>query len=144
MLSKKTVYAFKALSHLAINYGKHPVSASEISQHYGIPLKFLETILNELKTEGLLSSKKGKGGGYSLLTPPDEITLARVIRLINGPIAMVPCASLYFYEKCDDCDELTCGFRKMMVIARDATLSVLEKKTLLDMVTVPELPVNIQ
>lgn len=135
MLSKKTVYAFKALAHLAQNFEKRPVSAIEISRKHQIPLKFLETILNELKVEGILSSKKGKGGGYMMLLSPDTITLARVIRLTNGPIALVPCASLYFYEKCSDCDELTCGFRKMMVVARDATLAVLEKKTLLDMIS---------
>lgn len=134
MLSKKTVYAFRALSHLASHYEAGPVPAVEISRQHGIPLKFLETILNQLKAEGFLNSKKGKGGGYSLVIHPQEISLARIIRLINGPIAMVPCASLYFYERCEDCDEISCGFRKMMVIARDATLEVLEKKTLYDMV----------
>lgn len=134
MLSKKTVYAFKALTHLAQNYNLRPVPAIEISNTHGIPLKFLETILNEMKTEGILGSRKGRSGGYSLLMSPDEIPLSRIIRLINGPIALVPCASLYFYKKCDDCDELTCGFRKMMVISRDATLAVLEQKTLYDMI----------
>lgn len=135
MLAKKTVYAFKALSYLAINYRQRPVSAKEIAKEYQIPVKFLETILNELKVEGILSSRKGRGGGYELEVPPGDIPLAKVIRLINGPIALIPCASLYFYEKCDDCDEFVCGFRKMMVIARDATLEVLEKKTLGDMIS---------
>lgn len=135
MLSKKTVYAFKALSHLAMRYEQRPVSVFEIAREEKIPLKFLETILNQLKLEGILSSKKGKGGGYNLIQSPKDISLARVIRLINGPIALVPCASLYFYEKCSDCDELTCGFRRMMVISRDATLAVLESKTLYDMIT---------
>lgn len=135
MLSKKTVYAFKALAHLASLYERGPVTVSEISRKEKIPLKFLEIILNELKLEGILNSKKGKGGGYALNISPKEITLAKVIRLINGPIALVPCASLYFYEKCTDCDELTCGFRKMMIISRDATLAVLEQRTLFDMIT---------
>lgn len=136
MLSKKTVYAFKALAHLAQHFNQRPVPAVEIARAHAIPVKFLEAILNELKVKGILDSKKGRGGGYRLLVSPHDIPLSRIIRLINGPIALVPCASLYFYEKCDDCDELTCGFRKMMVISRDATLAVLETKTLYDMIAV--------
>ncbi|MEO6813232.1 MAG: Rrf2 family transcriptional regulator [Ginsengibacter sp.] len=135
MLSKKTQYAFRALAHLAVNYGKEPVKISHISIKEKIPLKFLENILNELKKEDILESKKGKGGGYILKISPKKINLAKVIRIINGPIALVPCASLNFYEKCTDCDEETCGTRKMMIIARDATLKVLEKKTLHDLIT---------
>lgn len=135
MLSKKTQYAFRALAHLAVNYGKEPVKISHISIKEKIPLKFLENILNELKKEDILESKKGKGGGYILKIPPKKINLAKVIRIINGPIALLPCASLNFYEKCTDCDEETCGTRKMMIIARDATLKVLEKKTLHDLIS---------
>lgn len=134
MLSKKTQYAFRALAHLAVNYGQEPVKISSISVQQRIPLKFLENILNELKKADLLQSKKGKGGGYMLKVSPDNINLATVIRVINGPIALLPCVSLNFYEKCKDCDEATCGMRKMMIIARDATLKVLEKRTLGDMV----------
>lgn len=134
MLSKKTVYAFRALAHLAMRYQKGPVRILDIAREQKIPVKFLETIMNELKIQGMLTSKKGKGGGYNLNIPPKKIPLAKVIRLINGPIALVPCASLYFYDKCDDCDEVSCGFRKMMIVARDATLEVLEKKTLYDMI----------
>lgn len=136
MLSKKTRYAFKALSCLAANFDKPPMSIYQIAVGQKIPLKFLEKILNELKQEGILQSKKGKGGGYWMIISPKKISLARIIRIINGPIALVPCASLYFYEKCEDCDELTCGFRKMMIISRDATLEVLERKTLYDMISV--------
>ncbi|MEO6219571.1 MAG: Rrf2 family transcriptional regulator [Ginsengibacter sp.] len=132
MLSKKTQYAFRALTHLAENYGKGPVLISNISVQKKIPLKFLENILNELKKADMLESKKGKGGGYSLRISPRKINLATVIRVINGPIALLPCVSLNFYEKCEDCDEENCGLRKMMTIARDATLKILEKKTLHD------------
>jgi Rrf2 family protein len=132
MLSKKTQYAFRALAHLAVHYGKEPVRISEISIQQKIPLKFLENILNELKKADMLESKKGKGGGYILKVSPKKINLAKVIRVINGPIALLPCVSLNFYEKCIDCDETTCGIRKMMIVARDATLKVLEKKTLND------------
>ena len=133
MLSKKTQYAFRALVHLAENYGKEPVKISTISIQQKIPLKFLEHILNDLKKADMLESKKGKGGGYKLSVSPKKLDLAKVIRIINGPIALLPCVSLNFYEKCIDCDEETCGIRKMMLIARDATLKVLEKKTLYDM-----------
>ena len=133
MLSKKTQYAFKALVHLAENYGKEPVKISSISIQQKIPLKFLEHILNDLKKADMLESKKGKGGGYTLKVSPKNLNLATVIRVINGPIALLPCVSLNFYEKCMDCNEETCGMRKMMLIARDATLKVLEKKTLNDM-----------
>lgn len=135
MLSKKTQYAFRALTYLAINYGKEPVKISRISVEEKIPLKFLENILNELKKADILESKKGKGGGYSLKISPKKINLAKVIRIINGPIALLPCASLNFYEKCPDCNEETCGTRKMMIIARDATLKVLEKKTLFNIIS---------
>ena len=135
MLSKKTQYAFRALTHLALNYGKGPVLISEISLQQKIPLKFLENILNELKKADILESKKGKGGGYILKISPKKIHLAKVIRLINGPIALLPCASLNYYERCADCNEETCGTRKMMIIARDATLRVLEKKTLHDIIS---------
>ncbi len=132
MLSKKTQYAFRALSYLADNYGKGPVLISCIASEKNIPLKFLENILNELKKADLLESKKGKGGGYSLKVSPKKINLATVIRVINGPIALLPCVSLNFYEKCADCNEEHCGLRKMMTITRDATLKILEKKTLYD------------
>ena len=134
MLSKKTQYAFRALSYLAENYGKGPVLISNISIEKKIPLKFLENILNELKKADLLESKKGKGGGYSLRISPKNINLATVIRVINGPIALLPCVSLNFYEKCADCNEEHCGLRKMMTITRDATLKILEKKTLNDII----------
>lgn len=133
MLSKKTQYAFRALVHLAENFDGPPVKISAISIQQKIPLKFLENILNELKKADLLESRKGKGGGYILKISPKKINLATVIRVINGPIALLPCVSLNFYEKCKDCDEATCGIRKMMIIARDATLKVLEKRTLYDM-----------
>lgn len=135
MLSKKTRYAFRALSYLAENYGKGPILISSISAKKNIPLKFLENILNELKKADLLESKKGKGGGYLLKVSPKKINLATVIRVINGPIALLPCVSLNFYEKCDDCvDEEICGLRKVMTITRDATLKILEKKTLHDII----------
>lgn len=130
MLSKKTQYALKALGYLASKYGEGPVLISEISAKKKIPIKFLETILLELKQSDILGSKKGKGGGYFLVQSPKKITLAKAIRLVGGPIALLPCVSKNFYEKCEDCDEAVCGLRKTMIQTRDATLKILEKKTL--------------
>ena len=134
MLSKKTQYALKALGYLAGKYGEGPVLISEISETKKIPIKFLETILLEFKQAGILESKKGKGGGYYLVGNPKKISLATAIRTIGGPIALIPCVSLNFYEKCADCDEATCGLNKAMTITRDATLKILEKKTLMELV----------
>lgn len=133
MLSKKSQYAFKALAYLTERYGKGPVLISEISKKRKIPLKFLENILLELKRAEILESKKGKGGGYFLRKDPTKIKMAQVIRLVNGPIAMLPCVSLYFYERCKNCNEKQCGLHDMMVEVRDATLQVLENRTLKDL-----------
>src|SRR5436190_14381692 len=134
MLSKKTKYALKALGYLAGKYGQGPVLISEISRNRNIPIKFLETILLELKQNNILDSKKGKGGGYYLIQSPRKTTLATAIRLVGGPIALLPCVSINFYEKCKDCDELTCGLNKAMAQTRDATLKILEKKTLAELI----------
>jgi len=132
MLSKKTQYAFKALMHLAHEYDKGPVLIADISQKRKIPLKFLENILLELKRADILDSKKGKGGGYYFAVSPSEVSMAKVMRLLDGPIALLPCVSLNFYEKCKNCDEKSCGLHDMMVNVRDATLKILEKKSVGD------------
>jgi Rrf2 family protein len=132
MLSKKTQYGLKALGYLAARYGQGPVLISEIAKKK--PIKFLESILLQLKNKGVLDSKKGKGGGYFLANLPKKTTLADAIRIVDGPIAMIPCVSLNFYQKCKDCDEATCGLNKAMKFTRDATLKILEKKTLYDLI----------
>lgn len=134
MLNKKTQYAFQALMYLAENINKGPVLIAEIAETKKIPLKFLENILLELRKAGILESKKGKGGGYFLNLPPSKIRLADIIRKIDGPIAMLPCASLYFYQRCSNCDEKNCGLHDTMVEVRDATLKILEGKTVADLV----------
>jgi Rrf2 family protein len=134
MLSKKTQYAFRALTHLVENYNNGPVLISEISKKKKIPLKFLENILLELKKAGILESKKGKGGGYFLKSHPSKTHVANVIRVVDGPISMLPCVSLYFYERCKNCDERYCGLHDVMEKVRDATLNILEKRTLQDLV----------
>jgi len=133
MLSKKSQYAFKALGYLSEKYQEGPVLISEISKKKKIPLKFLENILLELKKAGILDSKKGKGGGYFLRKAPSKIRIAQVIRLVNGPIALLPCVSLYFYERCKDCNEKKCALHDMMIEVRDASLNILENRTLADL-----------
>jgi len=134
MLSKKTKYGLKALTYIAKKEDKSPVLISEIAENENISRKFLETILLLLKNTGFLASKMGKGGGYYLIKDPKEVTLASLIRILEGPIAMLPCVSLNFYEKCADCpDEEACSLHKLMIEVRDNTLNVLENKTLHDL-----------
>jgi Rrf2 family protein len=137
VLSKRSQYALKALSYLTERYKEGPVLISEISKKKKIPLKFLENILLELKLIGILDSKKGKGGGYFLIKPPSKVRVADIIRKVNGPIAMLPCVSLYFYERCRNCDEKHCALHDMMIEVRDATLNILEKRTLVDLTDMP-------
>jgi Rrf2 family protein len=133
MLSKRSQYALKALGYLTEKYKEGPVLISEIARKKKIPLKFLENILLELKNMDVLESKKGKGGGYFLKKDPKNIRVADVIRRVNGPLAMLPCVSLYFYERCKNCDEKHCALHDMMIEVRDATLNILEKRTLVDL-----------
>jgi Rrf2 family protein len=128
----KTQYAFKALMYLAQKDSNGPVLIAEIADKKNIPLKFLENILLELKKAGVLDSKKGKGGGYFFNENPSKIKLARVMRLIDGPIALLPCVSINFYQQCKNCDEKTCGLSEVMKEVRDATLNILENKTVAD------------
>lgn len=112
-----------------------PILISEIAEAENISRKFLELILLQLKNAGFLGSKKGKGGGYYLVQEPEHISVAALIRVLEGPIALLPCVSLNFYEKCDDCaDETQCSLNRLMVEVRDSTLKVLERKTLADLV----------
>lgn len=140
MLSKKAQYALKALSYLTKNYleasaeypSGRPVLINEIAVKQQIPIKFLESILLQLKNADILDSRKGKGGGYFLRLPPSQIPIARILRIVDGPIAMLPCVSLYFYKKCEDCQEKKCRINKMFCEVRDATLQILENRTLMD------------
>ena len=136
MLSRKTKYGLKALAFLAKWQDDSPVQISVISESENISQKFLESILLTLRKAGFLSSKKGKGGGYYLLKDASVIRIANVYRILEGPIAMVPCVSLNFYEKCDDCpDEDACSVHRLMIQVRDNTLSILENTTLADLIT---------
>ena len=134
MLSKKSQYAFRALSYLVGKKDDGPVLISDIASEKKIPVKFLENILLELKKADVLDSKKGKGGGYFLRDHPETVKLAKIIRLVNGPIALLPCVSLNFYEKCEDCNEEHCSLHDVLIEVRDASLKILEEKTLLDLI----------
>jgi Rrf2 family protein len=132
MISKKMKYGLKALIEI-INSKDELISAHLIAEKANIPLKFLEHILTELRKGRLINSKKGSSGGYYLLKKAEEISIADVYRIIDGPIAWVPCASLNFYEKCTDCvDEETCKIHFASIHLRDETLKVLEGTNLAD------------
>ena len=133
MLSKKTQYALQALSYMAGEKSDAPILIAEIAQEKNIPLKFLESILLELRKAGFLASKKGKNGGYFFAVPPADIKLSSIFRIIEGPIALLPCVSLNFYEKCTDCNEKKCGINKVMIEVRDNTLAILDKRTVADL-----------
>ncbi len=125
-------YGLKALVEITNNEGDL-ISAHVIAEKANIPLKFLEQILTELRKGRLINSKKGSTGGYYLLRDATEISIADIYRIIDGPIAWVPCASLNFYEKCDDCpDEDTCKIHFAAIHLRDETLKVMEGTSLLD------------
>lgn len=133
-LSKKTQYTLRALYSLSRTYGQGRTLSATIAKEEVIPQDFLENILLHLKREGLVGSKKGKGGGYELLLPPDEITVGRVIRLIEGPLAPLPCASESAYRKCDECvDDRFCGTRMVMREVRDAIAEILDRTTLAEL-----------
>jgi Rrf2 family protein len=136
MLSKKTKYAIKALVILGKNTDQPPMQISKISEEERIPKKFLEQILLDLRNAGFLYSKKGAGGGYSLNKDPKEIFLVHVMRVTGGPIAMVPCASLNFFHKCEECQqETTCGIRDVFINVRDATLKILSETSIADIIS---------
>ena len=133
MLSKKAKYGLKALEYIAKQEQNRPIHTSEISLAESIPRKFLEAILLDLKREGILKSKQGKNGGYLLLKAPEDVTIGRVVRLFDGPIALLPCVSSNYYEPCDDCEnEAFCGLKNIFAEVREATGSILDKLTLRD------------
>ena len=135
MLSKKAHYALTAMICLARHYGEGPILISKIAETEKIPKKFLNLILLEMKNHGLLSSRKGKEGGYSLAKPPEAIDLATIIRLMNGPLAPVLCVSALARQKCDVCvDESVCGLKPTMKAVRDATIQILVSTTLADII----------
>jgi Rrf2 family protein len=134
MLSQKAKYGIRALLYLARQGEGVPVLIREIAEKERLPKKFLEAILLELKSAGILHSRPGKGGGYTLNRSPKTITLGRVIRLIDGPLAPIPCVSQTAYAPCKEClDEKTCTIRAVMKQVRDATAKILDEATFADL-----------
>lgn len=136
MLSKKAKYGLKATICLARNYGTgSTIMISELSRREYIPRKFLEKILLQLKTYHILESRMGRRGGYTLSRSPDKIFLGEIVRVLDGPIAPLPCVSQAGYQPCFDCkDESTCEIRRVMKLVRDATVHILDRTTLNDAV----------
>ena len=134
MLSSKAKYGLKAMVHLARYGGQGAVLIADIAAKERIPKKFLDTILLEMKNKGLLLSKKGKGGGYSLARPAAQIRVGDLVRVLDGPLAPVPCVSRTAYRRCTDCDdESSCAVRAIMQDVRDAIAQILDNTTLADM-----------
>lgn len=135
MLTQRSRYALRALIFLARTGNVAPVSISVIAADQKLPRKFLEIILLELKNGGLVQSYRGKMGGYRLARAPGAISFGEIIRLIEGPLALVPCVSLSAYQRCADCfEESTCVIRKVMLTVREGTAALLDGATLADMV----------
>lgn len=133
MLSKKAKYGLKAMFYLADRYGEGPTLISDLAEEEHIPKKFLELILLDLKRQGLLVSKMGKGGGYELSKSPDKIFVGQVVRILDGPLAPISCVSKTAYQKCEECDsEKTCEIRKIMMQVRDASAAILDHTSLTD------------
>lgn len=134
MLTAKAKYGLKAMVHLAGLPPGRSALIAEIATKHGIPKKFLDAILNELRQAGLLASKPGRGGGYMLATPAEQIIVGDIIRKLDGPLAAVPCVSRNFYARCQDCSsEEDCKVRLLMLEAREALAQVLDRVTLADM-----------
>jgi Rrf2 family protein len=133
MLTNKGKYGLKAMVHLAGLPPGRLALVNDIAAANQLPKKFLDAILGELRNAGLVISRKGKGGGYRLARPPAEITVGSIVRVLDGPLAPIPCASRTRYQPCDDCDIATCQVRHMMLDVREAIAAVLDGRTLADL-----------
>lgn len=128
MLSKRAKYALKTLLFLYNNQDNTPISAKIISERERIPYKFLENILRELRQHKILKSERGAEGGYKFAKDPASIKVTEIMRIVDGPIALIPCVSENFYEKCDECvSEETCQIRKIFLKLRIEMVSILDK-----------------
>jgi Rrf2 family protein len=135
MITMKTKYALKALGYLATAPPEAPVLIAEIADREDIPRKFLELILAELKQHGFVRSRKGRGGGYYLAVAPHKISVAAIMRVLDGSLAPVPCLSRTAYQRCEGCrDEATCGVRLVLQEMYEASVKLLESTTLADFV----------
>ena len=133
MLTAKGKYGLKALVHMSQMQPGQLVLATEMAEANNIPKKFLDAILGELRNAGIVQSRKGKGGGYRLARPAEEIKVGAIVRVLDGPLAPIPCASHTRYEACEDCDVASCQVRHMMLEVRNAIAEVLDQTNLAQM-----------
>ncbi len=133
MLTRKGKYGLKALVHLAHLPAGQLAFVNDVASANNIPKKFLDAILGELRNAGFVQSRKGKDGGYRLARPASDIKVGHVVRVLDGPLAPISCASRTRYERCDDCDEATCQVRHMMLDVRAAIAEVLDNRSLAEM-----------
>lgn len=132
-LSVRGEYALRALVVLGRNHGENVVRIQAISAEQNIPKRFLEQILNDLKSAGVVESKRGLAGGYRLARHPRDITLASIVRHVEGALAPVSCVSERFYEKCTCPDESRCAIRSVMKEVREAVVKIMERTTVEDL-----------
>jgi Rrf2 family protein len=132
-LTVRGEYALRALLVLGLNYDQPVVRIQTISDQQNIPKRFLEQILNDLKSAGVVQSRRGVAGGYRLARPPEQITLATAVRHLEGALAPVSCVSEWFYEKCSCPDESRCAVRSVMKEVRDAVVRIMERVTVADL-----------
>ena len=133
MISNKAKYAFRALQAIAAAPEGEALTSPEIARRYGIPHKFLEQILLDLKKAGVLDSRRGKSGGYVMLRPADTVSFGEVLRIFEGPLAPLPCLSRQSYRRCEDCvNEASCEIRREFGRAYDASRQVLDSRTIAD------------
>lgn len=133
MLTKKGKYGLKALAYLADVPEGRLAFVNDVAVAENIPKKFLDAILGELRNAGFVHSRKGKAGGYCLARPADEIKIGHVVRVLDGPLAPIPCASKTRYQPCSDCDVATCQIRHLMLDVRNAIAEVLDNTSLTQM-----------
>ncbi|HEV2748538.1 MAG TPA: Rrf2 family transcriptional regulator [Allosphingosinicella sp.] len=131
MISQKTRYALRSLLYLVEEGQGAPVQLARIAETQRVPRKYLELIMLELKKAGIVASVRGPAGGYRLAMAAERVSFGDVIRIMDGPIALVPCASVHFYANCGDChDEATCAIRKVLAMVREASAGILERTSL--------------
>jgi Rrf2 family cysteine metabolism transcriptional repressor len=132
-LSLRGEYALRALLVLGLHYGDKVIPIGVVSEQQNIPKRFLEQILNDLKSAGIVESKRGVSGGYRLAKRPEEIPLSTIVRHIEGALAPISCVSEKFYEKCSCPDESRCAIRSVMKEIREAVVKIAERVTVADM-----------
>lgn len=132
-LSRRSEYGLRALTDLVRHDGGSPVALAVLAQRNNLPTKFLEQIMATLKHGGIVRTTLGAHGGYALATEASGVTIGRVVRLLDGALAPLPCVSLRYYSRCSCPDEATCALRDVMIDVRDAMLEILDQETLAEL-----------